>query len=373
MTVVPRLPFTRLAAEKKMFNCHIHLFHLDHVPRRFPNLLVHSLGSSRFAKAFLSGLLKITIPWSKRDNLERWANFLDHATEDSQADLFEIVSGHYPSDACFVVLPMDMRGLEKGLPRKDIEEQHEQLAKLAKDFPEKIIPFIHIDPRSGSDDMSGPNALEFIEKLHQEGIDGVKFKGIKLYPPYGYSANDECVDKIFQYANTHRLPITAHCMSRGGVWTESVPKETLVDYTAPCNYVTALKKYPDMKLCLAHFGGYKEWDDYLARDNNADLALEDMDWVSQIVTMMKSGDYPNLYADISYTLFKYQDYAPTLSLLLLDPKIGAHTLFGSDFYMSEQNKLPERKLSVKLRRCLGEDAFWKIAHDNPKRFLGSSP
>jgi hypothetical protein len=60
-----------------------------------------------------------------------------------------------------------------------------------------------------------------------------------------------------------------------------------------------------MPLCLApHFGGNKEWDDYLSHNRNIHLPLEQMDWVSQIVTMMKSGEYPNLYADISFTMFK---------------------------------------------------------------------
>jgi predicted TIM-barrel fold metal-dependent hydrolase len=316
-------------------------------------------------------------PFSTRDNLERWANFVDHATEDSQHKLFDIVSGHYPRGTRFVVLPMDLRGLNKGLPKKDIEAQHTELAQLAKDHPGQVIPFVHIDPRSGSSNMDGPNALEFIKRLHQEGIpvsqqslDNVKFKGIKLYPPLGYTPSDEAVDKIFQYANQHKLPVTTHCMSRGGVWTDSLPASTLVNYTAPCNYAAILKKYPDMRLCLAHFGGNKEWDDYLSRNRNIHLPLEQMDWVSQIVTMMKSGEYPNLYADISFTMFKYQDYAKPLSLLLLDPNVGSRTLFGSDYYMSEQNKLPERNLSMTLRRCLGEDSFWKIAHNNPKQFLG---
>jgi hypothetical protein len=56
-----------------------------------------------------------------------------------------------------------------------------------------------------------------------------------------------------------------------------------------------------------------------------------MDGVSQIVTMMKSGQYPNLYADIAFAMFKYQDYAKPLSLLLLDPDVGSRTLFGSDY------------------------------------------
>jgi len=228
-------------------------------------------------------------------NFERWANFVDHATEDSQHKLFDIVSGHYPGGTRFVVLPMDLRGLNKGLPKKDIEAQHTELAQLAKDHPGQVIPFIHIDPRSGT--------LEFIKRLHQEGIpvsqqslNNVEFKGIKLYPPLGYSPSD----KIFQYANQHKLPVTTHCMSRGGVWTDSLPASTLVNYTAPCSYATILKtSYPDMRLCLAHFGGNKEWDDYLSRNRNIHLPLEQMDWVSQIVTMMKSGQYPNLYADIS--------------------------------------------------------------------------
>jgi hypothetical protein len=67
-------------------------------------------------------------------------------------------------------------------------------------------------------------------------------------------------------------------MSQGGVWTDSLPVSTLVNYTAPCKYATILKEYPDMRLCLAHFGDNKEWDDYLSRNRNIHLSSTTNGW-----------------------------------------------------------------------------------------------
>ena len=137
-------------------------------------------------------------------------------------------------------------------------------------------------------------------------------------------------------------------MSRGGTWSEDeIDRDTLVDFTAPVSYIQALSKYPNMRLCLAHFGGNREWNRYLAR--NADDERHDLserDWVSQIATMMQS--HSNLYADTSYTFLRYKEYHSQLVELLHDPKIASQTLFGSDYYMSEFEKLHESDLMQTL-------------------------
>ena len=376
--------------EPIIYNCHIHLCHLDHIPSRFPNRVIRSMANIKFLRKAVEAALRLAVPWSDDDNLERMADFIKHGGMD-ETKLFEVVEGHYPKAAPdhppthFVALPMDLRGLYKGDPPEDIETQHRNLAKLAKLTDGRIIPFVHIDPRSGSPDMPGPIATEFIKQCTTPpGLEDVVFRGIKLYPPLGYNPDDGPdgpVDKIFQYANENRLPVMVHC-SQGGMITNSVKglehlnkkelRRRLMQYTSPSSYKNVLKKYPDMRLCLAHFGGNQQWDAYEHDDNGSAEDAPDNNnnnWVSTIADMMKSGNYTNLYTDVSYTMFRYPEYIEDLVALLEDNNIQSHVLFGSDYYMAEQEKMKEKELSKGLRKKLTEPVWWKIAHTNPKKFL----
>ena len=87
---------------------------------------------------------------------------------------------------------------------------------------------------------------------------------------------------------------------------------------------------------------------------------------------MNSGRYPNLYADISYTIFNFKENATLLSALLEEERIGGRILFGSDYYMVKNETYSEKRLSIDLRSILGEDKFWRIANTNPQKFLGES-
>ena len=63
------------------------------------------------------------------------------------------------------------------------------------------------------------------------------------------------------------------------------------------------------------------------------------------------------------------DNVPLLKVLLTDSAVADRVLFGSDFYMMETRKFEEKELSIRLRAALGETLFWKIANENPKRYL----
>lgn len=76
-----------------------------------------------------------------------------------------------------------------------------------------------------------------------------------------------------------------------------------------------------------------------------------------------------MYADISYTIFNFQENAPLLKILLEDDDIAPKVLFGSDYYMVESEKYSEKRLSIDLRFALGENFFWEIASANPQKYL----
>ena len=80
--------------------------------------------------------------------------------------------------------------------------------------------------------------------------------------------------------------------------------------------------------------------------------------------------YDNLYTDISYTLFRYQENIPILKVFLSRQRIRERVLFGSDYYMVEQETTSEREVSIRLRAELGERFFRQIAETNPRAYLG---
>jgi predicted TIM-barrel fold metal-dependent hydrolase len=83
-------------------------------------------------------------------------------------------------------------------------------------------------------------------------------------------------------------------------------------------------------------------------------------------------DYENLYTDISYTIFQFQQNISLLRVLLSDPVLQKKVLFGSDYYMIEREQMTEREVYFQLRATLGEELFRQIAEINPRLYLGGN-
>jgi uncharacterized protein len=133
----------------------------------------------------------------------------------------------------------------------------------------------------------------------------------------------------------------------------------------PEHYRALAVAYPRLRICLAHYGGHGEWEAY--RQKNWRTRRE-RTWVSIISDLLC--DHPNLYADVSYTMFRYQEHVPVLRILLTNPTVRVGVLFGSDYYMVELEHATEREVSIELRAALGEALFAQIAERNPARYLG---
>lgn len=121
-----------------------------------------------------------------------------------------------------------------------------------------------------------------------------------------------------------------------------------------------------MRICLGHFGGIGEWRRHQSEPRDDDNPT----WLTKICELMNNGNYQTLYTDISYTIFNFQENMPLLKILLEDSKILPRVVFGSDFFMVENQKYSERRLSTDLRAAIGENKFWKIANENPVQYLG---
>lgn len=345
---------------RRIINCHIHTFTVDHVPVDYLPLKLGSLFKFPLFRAPARWVLGSLNPLDSRDKFSRYSNFIKVANGKSQSEIFAIVQGRYPAGTRFVVLPMDMAFMGNGRIPKSLAEQHQDLIELQKQLGDVVIPFAAVDPRR-KDVLGMLRAL-----VEQHG-----FKGIKVYPNLGYRPDDPVLmEQIWPYAVERNLPVMTHC-SRGGPRGKGISTEDLENITAPKCWVPVLDNFPKLRVCLAHLGGAEEWERYFGDGWQPGDPSVRKSWLADILDLIRSGKHPNLYSDISYTVFSFEEYAPIIKVFLADPSLRSRILFGSDYYMTENEYFEERLLSMKLRALLGEDFFWQIAETNPLEFLGS--
>lgn len=373
-------------AEKpiEIVNCHVHLFNRTHTPQHYPSRLVAPVKRFPGLAGPIAWLVRVLGFPDAAEQILRLRRFHAETEMPTQKSILENLCRHYPDRTRFVVLPMDLSQIGHGAVPVPLRDQHDELARLAADetLGRKVIPFATIDPRA---DPQAQELWRALNKLH--------FKGIKIYPRLGFPPDHPALmEHVYPRAEAEGLPIMSHC-SRGGVQGRTrydpadpgTPKPLNAfwadRYTEPHAFDPVLKAFPDLKVCLAHFGGSRDWHAYVNPENPrppADEHRRDRNWFNQIRWMIESGDYPNLYTDISYTLFDFEENIPFLRHFLTSEgegadRLRAHVLFGSDYYMTRQEVLSERAVCFRLRNELGEEIFRQIAETNPLRWLTGRP
>lgn len=306
--------------------------------------------------------LLVRINPASNDIFERTARFLKIAEQPSQRAVFEQVARQYPTDTAFVVLPMDMSFMNMGPLKEPIERQHAELLEMAQASGGQIIPFYAADPRHP----------DIVERVRQN-LAPDKFRGVKIYPNLGYQPDHPSLMEVYKLCIRGGFPVVTHC-SPGGIWSYGLSREERQANSEPLNYKRILdtKGYKTLKFCLAHFGGALEWAKHL--QGRAAKSDEEA-WVRTIYEMIASGEYPNLYTDISYTVFTpkvqglYIDLVDYLKVLLTNERVRQRVLFGSDYYMVERESISEKEVSLLLRSRLGEELYKQIAYTNPREFL----
>ena len=323
-----------------------------------------ALGRGRVIRSNLLIDLLVRINPASNDIFERMARFLKISEQPTQQEVFKQVELQYPKDkTVFVVLPMDMSFMKLGELDAPIERQHEELFDMAQKSGGQIIPFYAADPRH--DDI--------LDRV-KNNLSKDKFRGIKIYPNLGYRPDHPNLMEIYKLCIKGDFPVLTHC-SPGGIWMYGLAKKERRANSQPLNYKAILdtKGYRNLRLCLAHFGGSEEWVRHLRGRAQGN---EEEAWVRTIYEMIASGNYPNLYTDISYTVFTpkvqglFIDLVDYLKVLLSHPLVSKRVLFGSDYYMVERESISEKEVSLLLRSRLGEDLYKQIAYTNPREFLG---
>jgi len=356
--------------ELTIYNSHIHTFTSRHAPKNFLRLF-----KGRIIGDALSWLLRMKLTtglvlwlmdrvaqWTGNDILTRQVRFLKRGTTFSQKEVFAGIQRQYPRGTRFVILPMDMELMDLGSVEINIFQQHKELLELADKNPGLILPFFFVHPeRSG------------IVEAAQRALSSGRFSGVKIYPNLGYPPDHHNLIEIYRFCVEYNKPVMTHC-TPFGIWKYGLSEKDRRSLGHPHNYTRILQEFPDLRICLAHFGGQDEWQKHLEADMVEEG--ENRTWVRWIADLIRSGNYPTLYTDISYTLFSWKprklhiDYFDYLKVLLANERIRQHVIFGSDYYMAEMEPLSEKEVSIALRSRLGEELYFHIAHHNPKRYLG---
>jgi len=355
---------------KPIINAHTHLLsHLD-IPVGFPNKVLAKIANTKIGFKLLSGVLHNLNPFSNKDALDKLLTFVKASRIGSEMELFNDVRAYYPSTTKFVALMMNMHHMGAGRCRRTYLQSLLALDSLRKIFPEKVLPFYMADCRDENCDNF------FDDFVLKRG-----WTGVKMYPPLGTWPQDARYEYIYEKCQERNIPIISHCTYGNPVHYKGSKSEldwlllpfdeyekklgrkgNCDKFTNPDNWAKVAAKFPGLKICLAHAGGSKEWEQWLKQPSNENNLL------NKIINIMAV--HKNVYMDISFTANK--DFAAdVLFTLMTEPKfefLHDRILFGSDWYMN-LSETTEAEWSIGLRRKIGVQIFDKIARENTHKFL----
>jgi len=392
--------------KKYPINCHTHIFSLSVIPE---NILGRGAAFGlnflkRGEKDFVIGLLRNTLlKILGRATSRRLGAIADSvvAHNDQKAVLCNLIKFYseleYP-DMKFVVLCQDMdhTGI-KSYNYMDAIHQMYEVAQIMEDefFRDRILPFVAVDPRS------------FNEPIHivRKFVNDCGFKGIKLYPTVGFFGDDERLMPVYEYASKHQLPILVHYT--GGViyYRGNLPyrkdksvfrfrkgKDYQLNFLNPHYFRNVLKKYPNLKICFAHFAGtmddstianldsyqldpYEYFDNRKWGDSTPDEQEIRAYMHKYIVKLINDDEYPNVFTDIAFE-FSRATFVDKVNEYMGDnnsPRLRERILFGTDFFVNSKNdgNKDEFGLVTKLATRLDETTLNQMMFENNNDFLQS--
>jgi uncharacterized protein len=141
----------------------------------------------------------------------------------------------------------------------------------------------------------------------RDGHESLGLLGIKLMPMYaGFFPQDERLDPLWRYATRRGLPVLLHT---GTTFVSQAPLE----HTLPRHLDTVARRFPDVKIILAHLGHPYEGE--------------------CVATIRK---HPNLYADISALHYRPFQFYHSL-MLVQEYGVWDKILFGTDYPVTTVN------------------------------------
>lgn len=366
---------------------HTHIFNYKDVPKGFLGMRL-PISSRRFL-GYMAFVLHNLKPRTDRDQMSGYAYFIETLKNRTSERIFKrMIEKYYDNSSDFSklygILTMDMDLAIKGNTKRSIWKQLELIANLKKyKFP-SFLPFANIDPTRGLE-------AEVLFRKAFEKNKGWDYFGLKVYPSLGYLPSHPTLLKMIKVCEKNNIPVLSHCSSAltkntnrrlrkvPGVFVRDnkehvqgphdfktgasllIWRKARRDYrnffNRPHNWIPVLEKFPNLKLNLAHFGGNIAWEGYCEANDKSK-------WVETIIELMHQ--YPNVYADFSFTM-SYEKYSIALRKLMeKDPVVRSRVLFGSDYTLVITKGNYKQNLE-RFKQIMGPELIRQMAVINPNK------
>lgn len=235
---------------------------------------------------------------------------------------------------------MDAAGIDKAvISAEDVTTRagdtivsNEEVRQLVDMYPDRLIGFASVDPYR-------PDALEVLEKAFTE----LHLSGLKLSPSINrFMPNDPMMNPIYELCLKYNKPVL---FEAGMTWV----KESHSKYGRPLVFEDVALAYPDLKICLGHFG----WP-----------------WVMETAMLLLK--YPNVYADTALLYFDSpkQFFHTTFNVQLgeywIDRMLYDKVMFGSTYPRIEQKRMVRAVDTLTLRPQQRK----MVMGENAVKFLG---
>ncbi|MFB5674208.1 amidohydrolase family protein [Paenibacillus terreus] len=226
-----------------------------------------------------------------------------------------------------ILLPIDLTTQSSGWIVSN--EEVRQLVELA---PDRFIGFASVDPHRS-------DALEVLDYAFRE----LDLQGLKLHPSkQKFYPNDDKLKGIYEKCLEFNKPIMFHA---GMSWEPDAPAK----YSHPLHFEEVAIKYPELRMCLAHFG----WP-----------------WVHETVMLLLK--YPNVFTDTSLLhmdnaldFFK-QVFQVNMGPLWIERNLNDKVMFGTNSPRFKAKRLLPALKAMNFRT----KTLQKILGGNAQVFLG---
>lgn len=350
-------------------DCHCHIFDTTCVP--LPYI------SERYKpKGFVAKLMK-SIKDITCTDIDDFIKIISYSS------MKQIVEHYYKyketSTTIIAPLIVDMQfGWDNYFPKK-IRAQVDEIKILMDEYP--ITPFFPLDPRQIDTPPEGqPNLYEnFIHAFSGEKC----FTGVKIYPSMGFLPSDPKLLPFFEICEKKQIPVTTHCGE--DVINQILKEDTIIegtrlingertiyqktlkkhqyfkngeDLSNPIHWREVLEMFPNLKLNLAHFGGFTQWKKYSYNKYPPKI--------SAILELIN--EYDHVYTDFAYTLSSTKSNKNLRKELKRNPELANKLLYGTDYHLVLING---RLIKSIDRFKKSVYPYWEqISKVNPTTFLG---
>jgi predicted TIM-barrel fold metal-dependent hydrolase len=347
-----------------IIDSHMHVFNYEHVPSGFLGL---KLPKRQWFYKLLEGLTTIIgLVWKKSKDT---SEFMDAMNDSSSIRIFERAISLEKENSMHVALMMNMNASIKGSSLHNFDKQVLDIQEVVKKYPDRCLPFLALNPL---DDTVYSDFLKAFGLSPYTDSNQMKFFGVKIYPCLGYLPSHPILMRIFYLCEKYNIPVISHCSAAGVRYNktksltlqgtlynnktdlfEEVDKHVYCGneewfkqtFNHPNNWIPVLKKFPNLKLDLAHFPEH---------------------WQSYIIDIIRN--YINVYTDISYS-GSNTDYLLKLNKLLdLNENLRMKILYGTDFYMVDMEG-KYRKIRSNYLTYIDDKYLKQLTNLNPKQFL----